>query len=118
MTKAAQNLKTILLTQTALGGVIAAGVYYQWGFQHGASFAFGVALVMANSLLLIWIWGRFLAKKSFALTSVIIVGKYTVLLGAILILAQATWFHVLGVGLGMAAFIMSTLFQVALMKWE
>lgn len=112
------NLKVIALVQAAIVGGLSCLIAMFWQVQLGASFATGAGIMFVNLLLLMWIWGRVLAKKSFALTSLIIVVKYTVLLGAIFFLTRETWFHVLSAGLGMAAFILSTLIQLAFAKWE
>lgn len=112
------KLSTIALVQVSVTLVLTGAITALWGVQPGASFGSGMAVMLANSLLLVWIWSRILAKKSFALTIAIIVVKYTVLLTAIFILTREPWFHVLGAGLGMAAFILSTLIQVGLAKWE
>lgn len=89
-----------------------------FGIQQGASFAVGMLIMFANLLLLAWVWSRVLAKKPFAMTTAIIVVKYTVLLIAVIFLTRETWFHVLGAGLGMAAFIASALIQATAAKWE
>lgn len=112
------NLKNLLAMQFLLGAVLTAAVYSGFGSQLGASFAIGAVIMLGNLLMLAWMWSRILEQKSIARTVVIIVVKYTVLLGAIFILTHKTWFHVLGAGLGMATFIMTALFHVALMSRE
>lgn len=114
----ALNAKTLFFTQTGLNAFLAFAVFRLWGFQPGASFAVGGLMMLVNFVLLAWIWDRLLTKKSIAWTVVVIVIKYTVLLGSILILIQAPWFHVLGCGLGLATFIMTALAQVAVMFRE
>lgn len=112
------SLKTLIATQFALGAALTAIVWWLFGPQLGASFGVGAALMLGNLLVLAWFWSRILAKKSFALTVVIIVVKYTFLLGAIFVLTQTAWFHVLSGGLGMATLIMTALVQVAAIKRE
>jgi hypothetical protein len=112
------SLKSLIATQFALGAAFTAAVTAFGGPQLGASFGAGALLMLGNLLVLAWFWSRILAKKSFAWTVVIIVVKYTLLLGAIFYLTQTAWFHVLSGGLGMATFIMTALFQVAAMKRE
>lgn len=109
----ALNFRTLVVTQIAINACLAFGVWRLFGLQPGASFAVGGLLMLVNFALLAWIWDRLLTKKSIAWTVVVIVIKYTVLLGAILILIQAPWFHVLSCGLGLATFIMTALAQVA-----
>lgn len=112
------DLKRLALVQTLALILLSSVVSAIGGVQLGASFAVGMGLMGANLLLLAWFWGRIVAKKSFALTSGIIVVKYTVLLGAIFFLTREAWFHALGAGLGMAAFIVSALIQAGTSKWE
>jgi hypothetical protein len=112
------SLKSLVAIQFFLGAAFAAAVAWLFGLQLGASFGVGALLMLSNLLVLGWVWSRILAKKSFALTLLIIVVKYTFLLGAIFVLTQTAWFHVISGGLGMATFIMTALFQVAAMKRE
>lgn len=112
------DLKTVVLVQSAVAAVLTGLVALIWDLRLGASFGVGMVMMWANLLLLVWVWARILAKKSFALTSAIIVVKYSVLLGAIFFLTREAWFSVLGAGLGMAAFIMSALIQAGIAKWE
>ncbi len=112
------SLKSVLIVQGLVGILLSGAIAAVWSFQLGASFALGMAIMWLNVLLLVWVWSRVLAKKSFALTSLIIVVKYTVLLGAIFFLSREAWFHVLGAGLGMASFILSVLIQAGRAKWE
>lgn len=75
----------------------------------GASFALGALLMLTNVLLLGWTWWRLIAKKSIAWTTMIIVIKYAVLLGSIVVLARQSWFSSVGAGLGIASFIIPAL---------
>ena len=114
----ALKLRSLILVQPMILLLVTAGVAYLWGIQPGASFGVGALVMLTNLLLLAWIWSRHMEKKPVALTTVIIVVKYTVLLGAIFLLTREAWFHVLAAGLGMAAFILSTIIQVGTAKWE
>ena len=112
------SLKSLFFIQCTIGASLAAAVWLRFGPQLGASFGSGALIMLANFVLLAWIWSRFLAKKSIAWTIMIIVIKYTVLLGAIFLLTQKAWFHVLSCGLGMATFVMTALVQAAVLKKE
>ncbi len=112
------SLKSLFFIQCAIGASLTVAVYLWLGPQLGASFGSGALVMLANLLMLAWIWSRFLAKKSIAWTVMIIVIKYTVLLGAIFLLTQKAWFHVLSCGLGMATFVMTALVQAAVLKKE
>ncbi len=112
------KLKSVLLVQSTVAVVLTGAVALIWNVQLSASFGLGIVIIAANLLLMVWAWSRILDKKPFALTSGIIVVKYTVLLGAIFYLSREAWFDAMGAGLGMAAFIMSALVQAGLAKWE
>jgi hypothetical protein len=95
-----------------LAAALTAFVWALFGHDPGASFGVGSLMMWVNLLLLSWSLGRIFAKKSIAWTVGIIVIKYTVLLGTILLLTRAPWFHVLSAGIGLATFIMATLAHV------
>ncbi len=114
----ALSLKNLLLFQFAVGLGLTLGVFLLWGPQPGASYGLGTLIMFLNLILLAWVWGRLIAKKPIAWTALLIVIKYTVLLGAIFFLSQAAWFHVLSAGLGMVTFIMTSLAQVAFTNRE
>lgn len=113
-----RNLWALAGIHGGLALALSLGVASLWTPHHGASFAVGSGLMMANFALLAWIWGRLIAKKSIAWTTVIIVIKYTVLLGAIFFLTQVAWFHVVSAGFGMVSFVLAALIYVATVKWE
>lgn len=112
------SLRKLLTFQLLLGSAFTAAVAAVAGFQPGASFGLGSVIMFANLILLAWVWNRLIEKKAIAWTALIIVIKYTVLLGAIYFLTQAAWFHVLSAGLGMVTFVLTALVQVALTTRE
>jgi hypothetical protein len=105
-----RNLLTFQGTIAALGVGL---VTWVGGVQPGASYGIGAGLMLANLFFLSWVWNRLIDKKAIAWTAVLIVIKYTVLLGAIFLLSQKAWFHVLSAGLGMVTLIGTSLAQVA-----
>ncbi|HMN69722.1 MAG TPA: hypothetical protein PKC28_14360 [Bdellovibrionales bacterium] len=104
-----RNLKSLLALQglvtLVLTGIAVAG----WGVQLGASFGAGAVLMWANIALLGWSSWRTLMKKSIAWTSLIIVIKYTLLLGSIVVLSRVSGFSSLAAGLGIACFLVTAL---------
>ncbi len=107
------TLKSLFIGQCLCALALTLFVHAIWGLRPSASFVLGYGMMLANLVLLAWIWGRILSKKPIAWTVMIIVIKYTVLLGAIYLMSQAAWFHVVSAGLGMAAFAGGSLVQVA-----
>jgi hypothetical protein len=102
--------------QFLIGVALSIAVGLIWGFQLGASFAVGVALVLGNLLVLAWAWWRLFEQKTIAWTLLIIVIKYAVLLGSIIILARMAWFRVLGAGLGVSSFVIAALVWAVIMQ--
>ena len=103
------SLKLLVTLQLVSGLVLSLFVGWFWGFGLGASFAIGSALMLVNLLLLAWSTWRMLEKKPIAWTLIIIVIKYAVLLGSIVILARQSWFDSMGAGLGIASFLIAIL---------
>lgn len=104
-----QNLKLLFLIHLFIALVISGYLFVRHGFQLGASFMLGsglAALSVGMVALSTWLT---LAKKSIAWTVMIIVIKYAVLLGSIMILSHKSWFNSMGVGLGIASFIATAL---------
>ena len=104
-----QNLRFLILIQTAVGLVLALASGVFGNLQLGASIAIGSTLMLLSVLVHGWTWYSLLAKKSIAWNVLIIVIKYAVLLGSIFYLARTEGFSVLGVGLGIASFMVATL---------
>ncbi|MGE0526506.1 MAG: ATP synthase subunit I [Bdellovibrionales bacterium] len=88
------------------------------GQRLAASVAVGGALMWANVAVLGWTWWRVLAKKPVAWTIVVIVIKYAVLLGSIVLLTQTPDLNMLGVGLGITSFIFAALATAFITKKE
>ncbi len=108
-----------LLTFQIFFGLMCMGLVMLLGnFQLGASFGLGSLLMLLNLVFLSWVWNRLIDKKAIAWTALLIVIKYTVLLGAIFLLTQKAWFHVLSAGLGMVTFIGTCLAQIAFTNRE
>lgn len=111
-------LSVLILTQIAVGLAGAALLTYLYGSQLGASYVVGALLMTANLALLAWSSWRLIAKKSIAWTSLIIVIKYAVLLGSVVVFARASWFDSFGAGLGVASFVIAALISALLLKKE
>lgn len=109
----ALTLRNLLVFQGIIAGTAVGLITLVGNFQLGASYAFGSGLMLVNLVFLSWVWNRLIDKKAIAWTAVLIVIKYTVLLGAIFYLSQKAWFHVLSAGLGMVTLIGTSLAQVA-----
>jgi hypothetical protein len=108
-TSTPHNLKLIAALQIFTGVALSAAAYFFHSFELGASTAAGALIMTANSAGLTWAWWRILAKKPIALTLLIIVIKYAVLLSSIYYLARAPWFNAMGAGLGIASFMFAAL---------
>jgi len=107
------NLKKLLGVQLGAGLVFISAATAIGGLQLGASFALGFAIMLGNLLTIGWLLDRLFRKKSFAWCTMVIVIKYPVLLGAIFVLAREPWFHLVGVGLGLASCVFTALIQGA-----
>jgi hypothetical protein len=84
-------------------------VGYVWGSQLGASFAVGAALMLVIlTFLAVTVWLT-VAKKSIAWSTLVIVIKYPVLLGSIVLLMRSDWFRSDGAALGISSFVVSAL---------
>lgn len=114
----ALTLRNLLAFQTFFSLVCMGLVTLFWDIQLGASFGLGSLLMLVNLVFLSWVWNRLIDKKAIAWTALLIVIKYTVLLGAIFFLTQKAWFHVLSAGLGMVTFIGTCLAQIAFTNRE
>lgn len=104
-----RSLKLLLIFQflvAVVGGALLAAL---GDLRLGASFAVGAGLMWVNVALLGWSTWRTLERKSVALTTMIIVIKYAVLLGSIVIFMRSSWFSSLGAGLGIASFMVPAL---------
>lgn len=88
------------------------------GFEQGASFGAGAYLMFGNLLGLAWAWWRVIAQKTVALTVLIIVIKYAVLLSAIFYLARSPGFSVTFAGLGITSLLVSALIWALTTKNE
>jgi hypothetical protein len=103
------NLKLIAALQIFSGLALSLAAYFLHSFELGASTAAGAVIMTVNSAGITWAWWRILDKKPIALTLLIIVIKYAVLLSSIYYLARAPWFNVMGAGLGIASFMFAAL---------
>jgi hypothetical protein len=108
------SLKHLASVQLILGTVVALAVAWLWSFRLGASIGIGAGLMIFNVMLLGWSWQRLIAKKSVALTVLLIVIKYAVLLGSIYFMARTDWFSAVGAGLGIVSFVMAAVVYAAI----
>lgn len=111
-------LRVLFLAQILVGLAGAVLLGYLYDPQLGASYVVGALLMTANLGLLAWSSWRLIAKKSIAWTVLIIVIKYAVLLGSVVIFARTSWFNSLGAGLGVASFVIAALISAILLKKE
>lgn len=111
-------LSVLFLAQIAVGFAGGALLTYLYDPQLGASYVVGALLMTANLALLAWSSWRLIAKKSIAWTVLIIVIKYAVLLGSVVVFARASWFNSFGAGLGVASFVIAALISAVLLKKE
>lgn len=103
------NLKTLALCQLLFGTILSVGVGLIWGFQLGASFAVGAALMLLIlTFLVITVWLS-VAQKSIAWNVIVIVIKYPVLLGSIVLLMRSDWFSSTSAALGITSFLIAAL---------
>lgn len=104
-----QNLKTLALCQLLFGTILSIAVGLIWGFQLGASFAVGAALMLLIlTFLVITVWLS-VAQKSIAWNVIVIVIKYPVLLGSIVLLMRSDWFSSTSAALGITSFLVAAL---------
>ena len=106
------SLSILLILHVAIGLIFTGLLSWLQNLQLGASFAVGSALMLSNLIFLAWSTYRTIAKKSIAWTTVIIVIKYAVLLGSLIICVRSPWFDLFGAGLGFASFLISVLLTV------
>ncbi|MGE4131386.1 MAG: hypothetical protein AB7F86_07090 [Bdellovibrionales bacterium] len=114
----ALSLKFLLLIQAAVGLSITFLYWILLDWWRGASFGLGALAMWVNLFLIAWVWDRLIAKKSIAWTVLVIVMKYTILLGGIFLLTRTSWFHSMSAGLGMASFVIVVLIQMAALMRE
>lgn len=84
------------------------------GFDQGASFFVGAAMMGLNGTLLAWTWWRILEQKTIAWTALVIVIKYAVLLSSIWILTRTAWFHWVVAGVGISSLALSVVIWSAI----
>lgn len=104
-----RSLTAIAFYQLAILVIVAGGLYAYGQSQLAASFAYGALLMLINMTGIVWSWWRILGKKPVALTILIIVIKYALLLSSMFYCVQAGWFNALGAGLGVASFALAIL---------
>lgn len=101
------NLRLLIFVQFVVGILITGAAIRFGGLQLGASTAVGAVLMLANMVLLAWMWHRLMNQKSIALTAGVIVIKYALLLGSIFYLTRTPWFSPFGAGLGIISFLVA-----------
>lgn len=109
MSTAIPTLKLLVAVQLLIGVSFGAVCSFLWGPQLGASFAIGAALMLINIFFLSWSFWRILAQKTIAWTLLVIVIKYTVLLGSVFYLARTSWFRPIGAAIGITSFVLAAL---------
>lgn len=65
----------------------------------------GVALASANTLLLVWGWGRIFQKKSIAIAALVIVFKYALFGSLIYLVITKRWVDPVGFAIGLGVVI-------------
>lgn len=104
-----KNLAAMTAIQVAIVLVVGLALTVMGHPQLAASFALGGLAMVFNLFALSWTWWRILAQKPVALTSLIIVFKYALLLGSMFYCVRAPWFNALGAGLGVGSFVFAIL---------